>query len=306
MSIENFTQWKNWVDYKRNPLLVPEAPEWLVADPTFIPPDDSPDGKFHLFAHGFLFGINHYISRDGLKWINTRWRVGKGMRGFLYMESDKYYLIYENNLGFSKSIISLRESSDLFHWSEPQTLLVPDQPWEINWKGQRKISNPCLVKYNGKYRLYYSANQIFLWDCLFSEPLYIAVAEAEKLQGPYKKFPRPIISPSKAHKFRNFAAGAIKIVRINDTWIGFNNGIYNHQHHTGSCILLLQSDDGITWNDIFERPILYPTTGWKSAFVYQCDIRKVGDQFWLYYNARNGWAIGSEGIGLAKLKNTIS
>jgi predicted GH43/DUF377 family glycosyl hydrolase len=91
-------------------------------------------------------------------------------------------------------------------------------------------------------------------------------------------------------------------LRVNDTWLGFNNGIYKDKR-TGSSILLLQSDDGIIWHDVFEHPILYPTAGWKRAFVYQLDIRAVGNEYWLYYNARNGWAIGSEGIGLAKLKS---
>jgi predicted GH43/DUF377 family glycosyl hydrolase len=301
MSLENFKGWKNWVDYKNNPLLTPKAPEWLVADPTFIPPGDSPDGKWHLFAHGILFGIKHFIASDGIKWIRTNSKnISSGMRPFLYKENNTYYLFYESISNPLKSTICYRQSSDLFNWSKPRIVLTPSLSWE--GKISQNVSNPCFIKINGKYRLYYSGGSVFLRDCLFSEPKYIGFAESINIQGPYRKNPEPIIIPTKAHKFRNFGAGAMKVLKINDIWIGFNNGIYKDQYgRSRSSILLLYSHNGIEWLDLFRHPIIFPTEGWKNSFVYQLDVRKIGQNYWLYYNARHGWAVGWESIGLATL-----
>jgi hypothetical protein len=62
-----------FVDHVSNPLITPPFPEFLIADPTFLPPDQSPDGKWHLFAHGIMLGIHHFRSDDGVAWR----RVGR-------------------------------------------------------------------------------------------------------------------------------------------------------------------------------------------------------------------------------------
>ncbi|MHA1380783.1 MAG: glycosyl hydrolase family 43 [Candidatus Helarchaeota archaeon] len=294
-------KWKNWKDYEKNPLITPNKPEWIIADPSFLHKDQTPDGKWHLFAHGILFGINHFISNDGLKWYNTYHFVDKGMRPFLYKENNKYYILYEQMVNIFNSVIIIRESKDLFNWGKPITILKPSIPWE--GRVGRFNSNPCLVKFGKTYRLYYSAGSIFLKDCLFNEPKFIGVAEAESIYGQYKKLEKPIIVPSK-NKYRNFGAGAIKVLFLEseNLWIGFNNGIYIDKYgRTRSSILLMYSKDGIRWTDAFKHPIIRPTRGWKRSFVYQLDVRKVDKQYWLFYNARSGWFIGAEKIGLATL-----
>ncbi|NVM53337.1 MAG: hypothetical protein HWN66_06500, partial [Candidatus Helarchaeota archaeon] len=90
MGIKKFEKWDIWADYPANPVIKSGPPEWVIADPTFIPPSESPDGRWHLFAHVMLFGINHYISRDGLKWISTKQRIESGLRPFIYKEEDEY------------------------------------------------------------------------------------------------------------------------------------------------------------------------------------------------------------------------
>ncbi len=302
MSLRNYEIWQRLTDHPANPLIKPKRPEWIVGDPTIIPPKESPDGKWHLFAHGILFGITHYVSLDGIHWINTYHKIDSGMRAFLFKEDEIYYLFYEKYQNIATSCIVVRHSTDLFHWSAPYKILKPELPWE--GKSDRKLACPCLVKLEDRYRLYYSGGTVVLWDCLFFEPKYIGVAEAESIKGPYKKRQKPIISPSKEHPFRNYAAGGIKVIKTRDSWLGFNNGIYKENgFRSRSSILLLKSDDGLRWDDALPRPILYPCgTGWKRSFVYQLDIRKVNDTYWIYYNARDGWALGWEGIGLAQLK----
>ncbi len=302
MQLPELQNWKNWIDSEENPLIGPEPPEWIIADPTFISPQNSPDKRWHLFAHGILYGIYHYVSRDGLKWKNTGKHIAHGIRPFLFKEDNIFYLLYEKTFTSFLSSIAIIQSSDLFQWSPPKIILSPKFIWE--GKRSRRVGNPCLIKVNEKYRLYYSAASIFIWDALISEPKYIGVAEAKTIEGPYRKYSSPIISPSPKHPYRNLSSGALKILPYNGGWVGFNNGIYKDQlGQSRSSILLLYSDDGLHWQDVFKIPIIYPTTGWKKAFVYQLDVRKIRNAYWLYYNARSGWKRGVERIGLATFNN---
>ncbi|MHA1270592.1 MAG: glycosyl hydrolase family 43 [Candidatus Helarchaeota archaeon] len=307
MTDDDLKKWSKWVDYNGNPLIKPRPPDWIIADPTFIPSNDSPDGYWHLFAHSIISGINHFISKDGIKWVNSFNRLFHGIRPFLYKENEIFYLLYEKLLTpFSNSVIIIRESEDLFNWSPPKVILRPSLPWE----GKRSATNgnPCLIKYKKQYRLYYSAGSVFLKDCLFSEPKYIGIASANNIFGPYKKRLIPIIKPNKNFLYRNLGAGAIKVIYLEneDIWLGFNNGIYIDKFSkTRSSILLLKSNDGINFINQFKTPIVSPTSGWKRSFVYQLDIRKINDSYWMYYNARNGWFFGVEKIGLSKLQNVI-
>lgn len=300
MGIEKFKKWDNWVDHASNPVIKSEPPEWIIADPTFVPPDESPDGKWHLFAHVMLFGIYHYVSRDGLKWISVKERIESGLRPFLYKQDDDYYLFYEKLFTILRGVIVFRKSKDLISWTEPKMVLNPNLTWER--EGSQRVGNPCLVKDDDKYRLYYSCGSVFLWDVMVPEPKYIGLAEANTIDGPYEKNADPIISPTKKHIYRNFGAGAIKVLKVGADWVGFNNGIYKDRfRRSRSSILLLHSTDGIDWKDVFKRPIIYPTKGWKKALIYQLDVRKVDQKYWLFYNARNGWILGREQIGLATL-----
>lgn len=298
---ENLKKWKNLTEYAGNPVIKPIRPEWVIGDPTFI----IKDGKWHLFANGLVSGINHFVSSNGKKWKRLR-SIDSGIRPHIYEEDGAYYLLYEkfpNILNIFRSNIVLRKSSDLEKWGRPKTILKPTLPWE--GRLVQRVGNPCLVKLEDGYRLYYSANTVFLWDCFFREPKYIGVAHSKEIEGPYKKVSQPVIKPSKNHPYRNFGAGAMKVIREDDSWIGFNNGIYKDKYgKSRSAILLLHSDDGINWKDALKHPVIYPTgTGWKSTFVYQLDVKKVNDTYVLFCNARDGWVRGSESIGLFFLLN---
>ncbi|MFX1294963.1 MAG: family 43 glycosylhydrolase [Promethearchaeota archaeon] len=300
MSVDRIKAWKNWTDNDNNPLINPVPPEWIIADPTFLSPNESPDNMWHLFAHGILYGIYHFISHDGIKWKNTEQNMPSGIRPFLFKENNIYYLLYERIFTTFLANIAICKSSDLYKWTKSKYILTPTRSWEGRFS--RRVGSPCLVKFDGKYRLYYSGGSVFLWDTMVPEPKYIGVAEAPKILGPYKKKSKPIISPSKNHKYRNVASGAMKVLKLADSWVGFNNGFYKDKNDRNrSSILLLHSTDGLNWNDVFEKPIIFPTTGWKRAFIYQLGIKKIEGNYWLYYNARNRWIRGIEKIGLAVL-----
>ncbi|MFZ5631056.1 MAG: hypothetical protein ACOY5B_18115 [Spirochaetota bacterium] len=47
-----------WRPLSDQPLIEPPGFSPIIADPTFVPPDASPHGLWHLFAHS-VFGIHH-------------------------------------------------------------------------------------------------------------------------------------------------------------------------------------------------------------------------------------------------------
>ncbi|RJO65071.1 MAG: glycosyl hydrolase family 43 [Myxococcales bacterium] len=297
MNLETLT----WTDHPENPLIEPSKPDWMIADPSVVTPADSPDGRWHLFANGIILGIQHFASDDGVHWTREGKRLFLGIRPYLFKENDVFFLFYEKGASLNRSVIAVRKSRDLKAWSEPVTVLEPSLAWE--GKGLRTNGNPCLVKHQDRYRLYFSAGWVFLKDCLFLEPKYIGVAEADAIDGPYRKHPDFLIGPSHDPFFRNLGAGSMKVIPPDEdgTWYAFNNGIYKDAAgKSRSEIHLLKSEDGYAWRVVSKQPLLAPTdSGWKRALVYAMHVVNYGGEWRMYYNARDGWFIGKERIGLA-------
>jgi hypothetical protein len=287
-----------WEEHPLNPLIQPPWPEFLIADPTVLVPADSPDGQWHLFAHGILLGVHHFVSPDGIRWERIG-RVVQGMRPYIIKE-DGYYLFFEKVTSPIRSAIAFVHSHDLKTWTEPREVLTPS----LHWEGRiaRTNGNPCVVRRGGTYWLYYSAGLSWLRDCGFPEPRYVGVARSHRLTGPYEKHPDPILWPSASVPHRNLGAGAIKVLDDPEsgTLLGFTNGIFtDREGRSRSDIRLLASSDGLRWTEVSDTPLVKPTDGWKRALVYALDVRRVGDAFWMYFNARDGWFLGRERIGLA-------
>lgn len=295
-----------WSEHAGNPLIRAPLPSPLIADPTFLPPSQTPDGQWHLFAHSLL-GLHHYSSGDGLRWTLLPQVVARrALRPHLLVDRGRYHLAYEKvrlpvPWGTWTSHIEIRSSSDLYTWSDPRTLLRPCLPWHRR-DSSEAVGNPCLVKVGERWRLYYSAGLVRLEDCGFDEPAHIGVAESASLDGPFVPLQQPLLSPSDADPFANLGAGAIKVLPLADGFAGFQNGIYrDNQGRSRSAIRLLGSTDGLAWTPRSDGPILAPDRGWKSSHVYACDVRWVEGKALLYFNARDGWhwTRGREAIGLA-------
>ncbi|EMN00690.1 glycosyl hydrolase, family 43 domain protein [Leptospira noguchii str. 1993005606] len=300
-----------WKLYPKNPVL--ESPPFtpLIADPSLLLDTESPDGKFHLFCHT-LFGIHRYESEDGFRWDSGRLLFRHTMRPFIYKENNIFYLLYERYTPFQivlswftfwkwDSHIEIRTSKDLKNWSSAKKILEPSLDWHINARYGKSIGNPCLVKIEDKYRLYYSASLSFIPDCGFCEPTYIGVAESDKILGPYKSLKDPLISPDTYN--RNLAAGSIKVLKTENGFVGFENCIYQDSNgRSGSSIYLLNSFDGIKWDFLFQKPILSPSSDWMKSHIYAMDIKfhPIIKKWFLYFNARNDWhwSKGKEKIGL--------
>lgn len=287
-----------WVDHPLNPMIAPTRPDWMIADPTVLSPDQAPDGNWHLYANSVGF-INHYLSVDGLAWEKRGGRLFQGIRPFLFHEEGTYYLLYERFLRPWRTGVAMRCSADLVDWDEPRMLLRASE--KRDGRGIRFLGNPCLVKHGGTYRLYFSSGWIFLGDCLYFEPRYIGVAFSDSLDGPYTRHPTPLLGPDAKHRHRNFGAGSIKVIEDGaGGWWVFNNGIYkDDEGRSRSAIMLLRSGDGLVFEQVLEDPIIAPEPGWKRAFVYAFDPVLHGSELRLYYNARDGWLRGRERIGLA-------
>jgi len=293
-----------WREHEGNPLIPPPFPSPILADPTFLPPSETPDGLWHLFAHSIL-GIHHFTSRDGLAWERRRGVVCRNsLRAFLFAKDSVYYLFYERFLRLFpfpyRSRIEARTSRDLDSWSRPSVVMEPVLAWHSEGcKGA--VSNPCVVEEEDGFRLYYSAGLVYLRDCRFSEPKYIGAASSRDPLGPYEPVAEPALQPTAADLYANMGAGAIKVIRASDGYVGFQNGIYwdDDKAHTRSAIRLVTSSNGLAWDIPQREPILKPEPGWKKGFVYALDLRRVEDRFYMYFNARDGWLTGRENVGLA-------
>lgn len=304
-----------WQLYQDDPILKPGFPSPILADPSFLFPETCPDGLWHLFAHN-IFGVLEYTSEDGIQWQKKKSIVRNAMRPFIYQEDGTYYLYYEKYKFLHvlmswfpfrkwKSRIEVMTSKDLVRWSKPKTVIIPKFPFHKDPNFGESVSNPCLVKFGDKYRMYFSSSLVMVPDCGFCEPKYITVAEASSPLGPFSYFSDPILSPSDMDPFCNLGAGSIKVIPWKGRYLGFQNGIFWNPVRKESCsaILFLQSEDGIHFERINQTPILGPTgRGWKASHVYACDVKysEAENIFILYFNARDKahWTKGKEAIGL--------
>ena len=202
-----------------------------------------------------------------------------------------------------RSRIALSTSADLAHWSSPRTLVSPLKPWARDRTLGFSVSNPCLIRdWTGTWRLYYSASLVWIPDCGFCEPKYIALARGAKPEGPFLSEPEPVIDPGKDEMPGVLGAGTIKTLPMSDGYIGLQNKIYRDpKGRSRSAIFLLRSEDGLAWTPARNEPLIAPGSGWTASHVYSCDCRlHVSEGLWhLYFNARDGWRIseGRERIG---------
>ncbi len=302
-----------WNDFSENPLIRHPLLSPVLADPTFCFPEDSPDKQWHLFAHS-VWGIQHYTSPDGATWKGLGIAISNAMRPYLYYEGGIYYLLFEKYRPLSLvlswikgrkwySEIAIMQSKDLKKWENEVILVRPEKDWQQS-DGNKSVSNPCLVKYGIKYRLYFSASLVYIKDCGFNEPDSIGIATSESICGPYQVTEKPLIKVNSQDPWCNLSCGSIKVLQCEDGFAGFENGIYwdGQKQHSGSVIIVLQSADGLKWERLIREPVLKPSSGWRRSHIYACDVKysKIRGKWYMYYNARNDWEVskGQECIGL--------
>jgi hypothetical protein len=311
VTVDEFARLR-WRATREEPVLRPPAGSPILADPTFLLPHETPDARWHLFAHS-IFGVHHVTSADGERWSPPRLAVRHAMRPYLYREGATYHLVYERYPAFRlalswlrlrwRSWIERRTSTDLVHWSAATVVLRPTLPWHCTPGSGDAVGNPSLVRTVEGYSLYYSAALIHVPDCGFNEPLYIGVARSRTLEGPWELRPEPVLSPRTEDPRCNLGAGALRVLRLDDGFVGLQNGIAFDAatRRSRSAVSLVVSDDGICWRYAHAEPIVAPTSGWRGRFVYACDVRHdpATRRWYLYFNARDRAPMlaGREAIG---------
>ena len=116
-----------WSSYSEEPVWQGSWWAGRLCAPFILLPEDSPDGKWHLFAHTWA-GIEHFVSSSGFDWQRIGLIVLRGHFPSIFREKDTYYLVYENhdhdyqnkrrvNLRKTISRINIMSSTDLRLWS---------------------------------------------------------------------------------------------------------------------------------------------------------------------------------------------
>ena len=284
--------------YEKNPVLKNPLSSFVIADPSVLTPEESHDGKWHLFCHTF-FGVYHYESTDGMSFINKGRIVNRAMRPNINYIDGKYYLFFERTRPVILNLLSLAgvkwkseiycaESKNLIDWDAPYLVIGKTRDFEENERGIA-ISNPFLMKIEDRYRMYYSCGQTFIKDCGFCEPTHISFAESRSISKDYISREKPIISPDENIQYLNLCSGCLKVYKLADCYIGLQNGIFEEGGKSHSAIMLLKSDDGISFE--FVKPFLLPQkcgdNPWMAQYVYACCLTFCDNKLKLYFNARN-------------------
>lgn len=281
------------------PILKPFNGSIVVADPSMLTPDNSHDGKWHMFCHT-TFGIHHFVSDDGIDFCHINKIANRAMRPNINRIGGRYYLFYERtsplimnalnvvNAVKWKSEIYVVESLDLISWSEPRPVITDANGFEKSDRGS-SVSNPFLLRENGKNRIYFSCGLTFIKDCGFCEPTYISYAESGNITSGYVCAESPIISPDKNNPYLNLCSGCLKVYKLKDGYIGIQNGLYEKDGHSHSAIILLTSQDGLSFK--FEKMLVEPAVidgkNWMKQFVYASHLVRYGNTLRLYFNARD-------------------
>jgi hypothetical protein len=295
------------------PLIEPPRCSPVIADPTFLFPEETPDGRWCLVAHS-AWGLHRYESADGERWEDRGLIVPHAMRPFLRRIGGEFLLFYEAYAPFAlpltalplrrrwRSELRVARSADLRRWSRGERVLAAQLPWMRDAELGASVSNPCLVPSPRGWDLYFSASLSWIPDCGFCEPRFIGRASGPAPEGPFAPEPGALIDPAADPLPGVLGAGSIKVVPLDDGLVGLQNKIFRDRDgRSRSAIFLLVSQDGRSWRPAADVPLLAPEPGWTASHVYACDARfRPSDGRWhLYFNARDGWRIaeGRERIG---------
>ncbi|ADY14732.1 hypothetical protein [Sphaerochaeta globosa] len=323
LSLSSFSK-ISWYPFSDEPVIRSLWYMSRLCDPFFLFPEESPDGKWHLFGHTWV-GIEHFISENGISWEPRKMIELRGHSPSLYHEDGIYYLIYEKHNAslpplrkgrlrrreiekITYSRFEMRSSTDLILFSEPKVLLDSRTvPFAKDGLKKPRISRPQIIKTEQGYRLYFGASHLELPDTKQKTSRHFAMALSSNLEGPYAlaNEGEPILSPYADDSYRNMAVGSIKVVKTVDGYVGFECAMYwdKKKGKTTSMLLQLESTDGLVFKPSFRSPVLVPPqSGWASRYIVSCDVRYKSEEacWYCYYsaNSKSGLFPVKESIGL--------
>ncbi len=299
----------SWYPFSEEPVIGGSWNLLRVGEPVFLFPEESPDGRWHLFAQSFL-GIEHFSSENGISWQTEKLVVFRGRTPSLFFEDGMWYLLYEERSSSfrrrfgrakSRSEIKVIASEDLVSFGAPVTLLEADA------LGVDLLSSPQLLNASGEYRLYYGVGERSLLKTRQRPNKALAVAIATAALGPYIPYDdgKPILRADADSKHRSMATGRVRIIPLDTGFVALESAYFwNTSSGTvASTLIQLESEDGLSWSESTRAPILTPPKeGWASSFLLSCDVRyKESEACWYCYysaNSRRYRFFKQEAIGL--------
>lgn len=243
--------------------------------------------------------IEFYCSPDGIVWndkvevlsgISTSYWEKRVNRACFLKKDDIWYLWYTGQSD-NKSCIGLAISNDgrKFERISTNPIIIAEYDFE-----NKSVMNPCVLWDNDmkKFKMWYAAGDDY-------EPDVICYAESFDGINWDKKI-SPVKSADKYKKYEQFKIGACDVIKLGECYY-MAYIAYQNVHVARICIAT--SQDGITWIENEDNPILGPERGeWDSHSVYKptiCLAADTGDLL-LWYNGRTN---KKECIGLAYKKN---
>ena len=130
-------------------------------------------------------------------------------------------------------------------------------------------------------------------------------AESYYLEGPYEIAEEPVIITDPESKYRNLAAGSVRIIPCSDAIAAVSCSRYydRDKKRSKSVMLLSESSDGLSFKD--ESVMQFtPDSGWASGYMTSCDLRyKENEETWYCYYSADGYPdsklpIRRESLGL--------
>lgn len=289
-----------WSSYSEDPVWQSSWWAGRLCAPFILLPEDSPDGKWHLFAHTWA-GIEHFISTSGFDWQRISLVALRGHFPSVFKEKDTYYLVYENHdydyqnkrrLDLRKTIsrINIMSSTDLRLWSRPQTILsAADVPYASDYSAPR-LSHPQIINWQGSYRLYFCASEVRLYDTKQKASACLSYAQSTSFNAPFEIRKQPVLRIDPDSRYRNLALGSFRFVSCSDALAAFQTTIFfdEKKERTNSAILLLTSDDGEVFH--LEKVLMTsPSSGWASRCFTSCSVSyKADENTWYCYYSANG------------------
>lgn len=282
-----------WVDHPQNPLLGSRGPP--LAEPTFLPPGQTPDERWHLFGRSGR-GIVHRVSDDGVSWSGREEPVvPEGQEPCLVQEGGRYHLLYAvstRDLPWRTAVthLEIRSSVDLQRWSAPRTLLRPCLSWHR--EGGESLGSPRLLRVGGRLRLYFGAGRVRLEDQGRDVSRSIGVAESESLDGPFTCAREPLLGPDPNDPLARLAAGTLSVLPVEDGLIGFQCPLtQDHEGRTQASVRALGSADGLQFRPLGGAPALRGGDQGRPGCLFSADVRAVGGVLRMYYSggARRRW-----------------
>lgn len=289
-----------WASYSEEPVWQSSWWESRLSSPCILMPDDSSDGAWHLFAHTWL-GIEHYVSSSGFDWKRVALIALRGHYPSIYKEKNVYYLIYEGhdydyqnkkrlNLRKTVSRIYMRTSGDLKLWSKEQVILsASDIPYASDYSVPR-LAHPQIVSWCGRYRLYFTASEVRMYDTGQKASACLSYAESDFINEGYSIRKQPVMKMDPDSRYSNLALGSFSFVVCSDGLAAFQTAFFfdEKKRQSQSAILLLTSPDGEHFT-LSRELMRNPQEGWASrCFTSCCVSYRAQEKTWYCYYSANG------------------